>query len=304
MLKSASMVMDRAREAAKKRLPVVAVAGGEDADVLKAVCDAQREGYVRAHVVGSATKIRDNLAKMEMKESDVEISDADSVKAAVAKAVELCSQGHCHILMKGKVPTPDLMKAVLSPKAGLRVGKLLSHCAVLEVQGYNKLLSVTDGGVLSSPDFNQKLAMIENAVRVSRQIGVKNPRVALLGVTNEADPDFPSSIEAAALARTCHVRGITPYVEGPLTMATIFAGFPEGTAWESQVVRDPDILVAHSIEEANIAVKAMILLRGATFMGVIAGARVPLSLVSRSDPPRNKMASLALAAVMAGEAVQ
>ena len=84
-------------------------------------------------------------------------------------------------------------------------------------------------------------------------------------------------------------------------MRTVLVGPQKRWPWPSDVIRDPDILVSFGIEEANIAVKALIHLRGAIFMGVITGARVPLSLVSRSDPPMNKMASLALAAVMAGE---
>jgi len=302
MLTSARMVIDRARELGKARLPVVAVAGGEDGDVLRAVADAQAEGFVRVHLVGNETKVKEGIARLALRESDFQVTHADGVKAVVAKAVELCSQGKCHILMKGKVPTPDLMKAALAPHANLRVGKLLSHCAVLEVAGYSKLMSVTDGGVLAAPDFAQKIAIVENAVRVSRLIGVAEPKVALLGVLNEADPDFPSTIEAAAVARACLVRGIAKFIEGPLTMGTVIAGTLDGTSWQSSVIGDPDILVSHSIEEANIAVKALIHLRGAVFMGVITGARVPLSLVSRSDPPSNKMASLALAAVMAGEA--
>jgi phosphate butyryltransferase len=303
MLKTARMVIDRARELAARSMPVVAVAGGEDGDVLRAVADAQAEGFVRVHLVGDEAKVKDGIAKLNLDQGDFVITHSDGVKAVVAKAVELCSSGECRILMKGKVPTSDLMKAVLTPQAKLRQGKLLSHCAVLEVPGHTKLLSVTDGGVLSSPDFQQKISIIENAVRVSRYIGVADPKIALLGVLDEADPDFPSTIEAAAIARTCFVRGIAKYIEGPLTMRTVLVGPQKRWPWPSDVIRDPDIMVSYGIEEANIAVKALIHLRGAIFMGVITGARVPLSLVSRSDPPMNKMASLALAAVMAGEEI-
>jgi phosphate butyryltransferase len=300
MLKTAEEVLARARELAKKRKPMVAIAGAEDGDVLQAVSVAVQSGMVGAILVGNAAKIREQLAKHSLNAADYEIADADGVKATVARAVDLCAQGKAHILMKGKVPTPDLMKALLAPKAGLRRGRLLSHCAVLELPGYVKLVSFTDGGVVSAPDFAQKLAIVENAIAVSRTIGVRDPKVAILGVANEPTPEIPSTMEAAALARACFVRRLTPYVEGPLTLGTAFAGDLE-CKWHSEVVGDPDIIVSHSIEETNIGVKALCKLRDATFMGVITGAKVPLSLVSRADPPRNKLASLALAAVMAGE---
>jgi len=201
--------------------------------------------------------------------------------------------------MKGKVSTPDLMKAVLSPKAGLRIGKVLSHCAVSEVPGYTKLLSFSDGGVLTTPDFQQKMCIVENAIRVSKLLGIHQPKVALLSAFDGADPEHPSSMEMAAVAQACRVRGLTPFIEGPMTLRTALTGKP---GWKSDVAGDPDIVIANAIEEINIAVKTLSNLRNARFMGVISGAKVPLSLVSRSDPPENKMASLALAAVVAGEA--
>ena len=291
MLTTARMVMERARELAKMHVPVVAVAGAEDEDVLLAVANARKAGMVQAHLVGSAAKIEKLLGELSLSANDFRITDAADAKSAIEKAVALCSRGECSVLMKGKVPTPDLMKAVLSPDAGLRIGKVLTHCAVLELPGYTKLLSFTDGGVLATPDFEQKICIVENAVRVSRLLGVNQPKVALLGVLDEADPDYPSTVEAAEVARTCVERGIARFVEGPMTLRTALTGSAK-----------PDILVSHAIEETNITVKALNWFRGTTFMGVITGAKVPLSLVSRSDPPENKMASLALAAVMAGEA--
>ena len=51
ILTSAEMVLDTARKRATKRKPVVAVAGAEDTDVLKAVSDANTEGIVDALLV-------------------------------------------------------------------------------------------------------------------------------------------------------------------------------------------------------------------------------------------------------------
>jgi phosphate butyryltransferase len=291
MLTSAKMVMERAQALAKSRMPAVAVAGAEDDDVLLAVANAQKEGMVKAHLVGNAAKIEKLLAALSLSARDFVITDAADPKSAIEKAVPLCSRGECTVLMKGGVSTPDLMKAVLAPEAGLRIGKVLSHCAVLELPGYPKLLSFTDGGVSVAPDFEQKICIVENAVRVSRLMGVYEPRIVLLGVLDEVDANYPSTLQAAEVARACVERGIAKRVSGPMTLRTAL------TASEK-----PDILVSHGIEEINITVKALNLFRGTIFMGVIAGAKVPLSLVSRSDPPENKLASLALAAVMAGEA--
>jgi len=302
MLTTAQAVLERARELAKKRKPIVAVAGADDIHVLEAMKAAHEDGIAGAILVGSAAKIRAKMNELQMDPSGFEVLDADGVKPSVARAVEMCSLGKAHVLQKGKVPTPDLMRALLNPKAGLRQGRLLSHCAVMEVEGYPKLLTCTDGGVVVAPDFHQKLAIVENAVRLTRLLGVKEPRVALLGAVDAPDPDIPSSVEAAAVARACVLGGITPYAEGPLTMGTVL-GKSDNIHWHSGVVGEPDILVSHAIEETNIGLKSLIYFRNATMLGVITGAKVPLSVVSRADPPHNKLVSLALAVVMAGEEV-
>jgi len=300
MLKTSENVLERAKILSAKKKPLVAVAGAEDGDVLQALTDAHRLGIVGAILVGNAAKIRERLGEFDLPKDAFEIVDANGVKECVTRAVELCSAGRAQILMKGKVPTGDLMKALLNPKAGLRQGKLLSHCAVLEIEGQKKLISLTDGGVVTAPDFQQKVNLVENAVRVNHYLGITEPKVAILGLMNEPDPEFPTTIEAAAVARACYLRGLTPYVEGPLTLDAALMGKPEWKG-KSVVAGDADIVVFNNIEEANICVKAITNLRTATFMGVIMGAKVPLSLVSRADTPRNKLMSLALASVIAGE---
>ncbi|MDD5087320.1 MAG: phosphate acyltransferase [bacterium] len=300
MLKTTSDVLARARELAQRKKPVVAIAGAEDSDVVRAVSEAVKREFASAILVGNAAKTEAALRELQLDSLKLEIVQADGVQESVTRAVELCSQGRAQILMKGKVATSDIMRALLAPKAGLRQGKLLSHCAVLEIEGYPKLLSFTDGGVVSAPNFEQRIAIVENAVRVARLIGVGEPKVALLGVANQPTTDYPSTIETAAVARACFVRGIVRNIEGPLTFRAAFAG-KYSERFSSDVAGDPDIVVSHTIEETNITVKAFTKFRRCTFMGVITGARVPLSLVSRADPPENKLASLALAAVIAGE---
>ncbi len=287
---------------AAKRKSVVAVAGAEDADVLKAVGEAYREGIVDALFVGDGEKITRLLGELELHAQRFQIESANEPNESAATAVRACAEGRAHILMKGKLPTPVLLKAVLAPTSGLRLGQTLSHCAVLDVPGYERLLTITDGGVLVAPNFEQKLAIIQNVVWVCHILGIDEPRIALLGVMDEVNPDYPATVEAAAVAREVRIRGIARFIEGPLTFGSAVRGLPTESSRQSDVAGKADVLVSNNIEEGNIAAKALINLRGATFMGVIAGAKVPLSLVSRSDPPRNKLASLALASLFARDA--
>jgi len=290
-----------ARRRAAKRRSVVAVAGAEDADVLKAVGEAHREGIVNALLVGDGEKIKRLLIELKLDAREFQIESSHEPDNSAAIAVRACAEGRVQILMKGKVPTPTLLKAVLAPTSGLRLGQTLSHCAVLDVPGYERLITITDGGVLVAPNFEQKLAIIQNAVWVCRVLGIGEPRIAVLGVLDEVNPDYPATTEAAAVAQEVRARGMAKFIEGPLTFGSALQGFRPESLPESEVAGKADVLVSNNIEECNIVAKALINLRGAIFMGVIAGAKVPLSLVSRSDPPRNKLASLALASLFAGD---
>ena len=301
-LSSAEMVLAKAREMAARQRPVVAVAGAEDADVLRAVGEAHREGIVDALLVGDGEKIKRLLAELQLDAQSFQIESTHEPNDSATIAVRACAEGRAHILMKGKLPTPVLLKAVLAPTSGLRLGQTLSHCAVLDVPGYDRLLTITDGGVLVAPNFEQKLAIIQNAVWVCRVLGIDEPRIALLGVADEVNLDYPATVEATAVAQEVRARGIAEFTEGPLTFGSALRGLPLDSPRQSEVAGKADVLVSNNIEECNIAAKALINLRGAVFMGVIAGAKVPLSLVSRSDPPRNKLASLALASLFAGGA--
>ncbi len=301
-LSSAEMVLAKARQKAAKRKSVVAVAGAEDADVLKAVGEAHREGIVDVLLVGDGEKIARLLAELGLDARQFQIESTNEPNDSAALAVRACAEGRAQILMKGKLPTPVLLKAVLAPASGLRLGQTLSHCAVLDVPGYHRLLTITDGGVLVAPNFEQKLAIIQNAVWVNRVLDIYDPRIALLGVADEVNPDYPATVEAASVAQEIRARGMAKFIEGPLTFGSALRGLPPESSRPSEVAGKADVLVSNNIEECNIAAKALINLRGAIFMGVIAGAKVPLSLVSRSDPPRNKLASLALASLFAGDA--
>jgi phosphate butyryltransferase len=208
--------------------------------------------------------------------------------------------GEADIIMKGFLPTSSLLRAVLAKNRGLRRSEVLSHCAVLSHSEYPRLLNITDGGMVVNPDFNQKVKIIENAVTVMRALGVEKPRVALLAATDIVNPEMPRAVEDAIIAKMADRGQIkNAVVDGPLTLdAATMPNVAEYYGINSPVAGQADVLVANSIEEGNIISKSLILFGEAVFSGVIVGAAVPVSLVSRSDPPKNKLASVAIAVIL------
>jgi len=298
-LKNWEEIVATAKNISRSRMRKVAVAAAEDVAVLSAISDARSQGIADAILVGNKDKILKLCDGHQLDLMDVQIESRDDVAEAAARAADLAASGEADIIMKGFLPTSVLLKAVLDKKRGLRRSEVISHCAVLSLPSYPKLLNVTDGGMVVKPDFNQKIKIIENAISVSRSLGIEKPRIALLAATDVVNPHMPRAIEDAVLAKMAD-RGQIHHarVDGPLALdAATLPGVAEFYQIESPVAGQADVLVANSIEEGNIISKSLILFGGAVFCGVIVGASVPVSLVSRSDPPRNKLASIAVAVV-------
>ncbi len=278
----------------------VAVAAAEDSAVLQAVVEAKAQGIADAILVGNRDKICRLADQLHLDISGFSHKAADEVEAAASRAAKLAASGEADIVMKGFLPTSKLLKAVLAKEHGLKRSEVISHCAVLSIETYPRLLNITDGGMVVNPDFNQKIKIIENAVIVSKALGISRPKVALLAATDVVNPNMPRAMEDAVIAKMADRGQIRDaIVDGPLSLdAATLPKVAELFGIESPVAGQADVLVTNSIEEGNIISKSLILFGGAVFCGVIVGAAVPVSLVSRSDPPRNKLASVAIAVVL------
>ncbi|TKJ40065.1 phosphate butyryltransferase [candidate division LCP-89 bacterium B3_LCP] len=293
-------IVNRAQEYSSKRMRRVAVAAAADGAVLQAVVEARLQGIADAVLIGDSDEIKKRADEADLDLSVLHIEPVSEVETVAARAADMAASGDADIIMKGFLPTSTLLKAVLAKDKGLRRSDVLSHCAVLSPPDYPRLLNVTDGGMVVSPDFKQKVKIIENAVTVSRALGITKPRIALLAATDVVHPEMPRAVEDAIIAKMADRGQIRDaIVDGPLTIdAATLPKVADLYDIESPVAGYADVLVANSIEEGNIISKSLILFGGAVFCGVIVGAAVPVSLVSRSDPPRNKLASVAIAVVL------
>jgi phosphate butyryltransferase len=288
-IRSADQLIERACDIAHAgRRKTVAVAAAQDVAVINAVAQAEADRFVTGILVGDENKIRALAVESSIDLNQLTIIDEPDVTAAAHKAVALASDNKADIIMKGFMPTSAILKVVLDKRYDLRRREALSHCAVLDIIGYDRLLNFTDGGMIVKPTPDQKSQIIDNAVLVGRALGLSPVRVAL-SVVNDLD-----LMEEAAT----QIEDIV--VEGPLSFEAATSMVAARKAHPtSEVAGRADVYVADSIEECNVVAKALINFAGAVFCGVIVGARVPISLVSRTDTIKNKKTSLALACVLA-----
>ncbi|MGG1573704.1 phosphate butyryltransferase [Fictibacillus sp. NRS-1165] len=276
---------------------VVAVAAAEDEEVILSVKQAYEKGIASFILAGNKEKIQFLLRQHELKEGeDLQIVEANPENTAM-EAVKAVSGGQADILMKGHIPTADLLKAVLHKENGLRTGKVLSHVAAFEVPGFDRLIFLTDSGMNIVPDLQQKAQIIENAVQVARGIGVAMPKVAVLAAVESVNPNMQATLDASALAmmnRRGQIKGCI--VDGPLALDNaISVKAAEHKGISGEVAGQADVLVVPAIETGNALYKSLIYFANAKVGAVVAGARAPIVLTSRADTAESKLYSIALA---------
>ena len=280
---------------------IVAVAAAHDDAAIEAVVRAQEEGIAKGILFGDVTKINSLIEAHNANPADFRVVATDSDEDSADQTARMVGAGEAHIIMKGILPTSKLLKSVLKQQYGLRRRGLLSHTAILSPTRYPKLIGVTDGGMVIKPSFEQKIEMTRNSVLVLRALGVETPRVAVLSTIDYVVEAFKDTFEAAALSKMAQRGQIKHcHIDGPMSLDTAIR--PEAVEYQklkSDVAGQADILLAGSIEEANVMAKSLVLFGGAAFAGVIVGAGAPISLVSRADNAFNKLASIALAVVLA-----
>ena len=294
MLTSFEQVLNKAREV---NVPgKVAVADAASAETLKAL--AKAEDIVFPILIGDKEKILPLIEKAEL--SRYEMIDEKEPSKIAALSVSLVRDKEAELLMKGKLSTGSLMKAVLDKENGIRTGKLLSHIAVVESPAYHKLMLFTDGGLNIRPTLDEKISILKNAVSYARCLGIETPKVCGLAVVETVNPKMEETMDAALISRMAE-RGQLGNVifDGPLAMdIALSKRAAEIKGVKSPVAGDVDIFLAHDIVVINACVKALIYLSNVKTGGVILGAKSPIVLLSRSDSADTKLNSIALAAIM------
>ena len=278
----------------------IAVAAAHDADVLKAVAEAKRRRIAEPILVGHGDAIRSILEELGENPSDYEIIQADTDVDCAQKAVECVSAGKANFLMKGLLNTPDIMRAVLKPEAGLRTGRLISHVMMYEPKGH-RMMGLTDGGMNTFPDLDKKAEILENAARVFKALGYDEINAACICGAEVVNPKIQSTVDAKTLSEMTD--RWAPYhmnVYGPVGLdLAVSEAACRHKHYEAKGAGQADILLVPSYETGNGIGKAMSIFGGAMNAGIVVGAKVPIVLVSRADSAEVKLASVALGAVVA-----
>ena len=292
-------LIERSKGAEVKSRLVVAAAGDEH--TLDAVVRARREGIIEPVLVGDKKIIDTVLSELGETIPEENIYDVPDITEAAEKAVSLVREGRGDFLMKGKMDTAVILRAVVNKEHGLGKGGVMSHFSAFEVPGYHKLLLPVDGGMVTYPTLEQKKCIIENTVGALLAMGYDCPKVGVLACVEKVNPKMPETLEARELQEMNAAGEIKNcIVEGPISydcaMSREIADFK---GYDSPVAGDADVLVAPNIHAGNIMGKMLTVTAGAKMAGFIVGAKCPIVMTSRGSSPEEKYLSIVLATAAA-----
>ena len=272
-----------------------------DAVSLGGAMEAFRMRLIVPVLIGPAAKIA--AAALEAGEdlTGIEFIATDHSHAAADAACALARTGAVGAIMKGSLHTDELMAAAIDRDTGLRTDRRMSHVFIFDVLTYPRPLFISDAAVNIAPDLATKKDIVQNAIDCALALGTIQPRVAVLAAVETVDPDMAATIDAAALAKMAD-RGqiVGGLVDGPLAFDNAISETAAGMKQiVSAVAGVADVLIVPNIEAGNMIAKQLTYLANAQSAGIVMGARVPIILTSRADGLLSRLASCAVAVLVA-----
>jgi phosphate acetyltransferase len=267
---------------------------------LRGTVEAAIEGLIEPTLIGDEIAIKDLAAKLSLDIGRYPILHAETEAKAAELGVAMCRSGNALAMMKGSLHTDELMKVAMQRDTGLRTNRRISHVFIMDTPAYARTLLITDAAINITPELEDKIHIVQNAIDLAHALGIPEPKVALLSAIETVNPKIKSTLDAAALCKMADRGQITGGIlDGPLafdTAVSVKAANIKGLV--SPVTGQADILVVPDLESGNMLAKQLEYLGGAQLAGIVLGARVPTILTSRADSAETRLTSCAVAVLL------
>ena len=290
-------LLKMAQEAATPR---VAIARAGAPLPMEAARDATQANIMEPVFTGERHMIEAEAEKLNWDISQFQIIEAEGEAESGLAASFACGEGRADVMMKGQLHTDQFMRAALKREAGLRTGNRLVHIFHITHPDGGPAISISDAAVNVSPDLETRQDATREVVKLLQLLGNERPKVAFLSATESVLPAVPSSVEADTLSTWAkdNIQGAD--FSGPLAFDLIMS--PSAVATK-KLTDDPvagraDAIIVPDIVSGNALFKSFVYLTGGCAAGIVMGAKVPVLLTSRADPPAARMASACLAAMV------
>ena len=290
------ITFDKLAENLKKEETIkkMAIAGADNPETLQTSRLAKDMKLGDSILIGNEERIKNIAKENNIDISDFEIVNLNDPTEISRYAVKLVHDGEADMYVKGSLETRDVLKAVLDREIGLRTQDLISLVGVFETDG--RLKFMTDPSVIPYPTLEEKVHLINNAVKFAISTGVQNPKVAVVTAIDISNPRMPETLEAEELMEM-NKRGEIKdcIIDGPLSLDLAIS--PESVKIKNSKRRingDADILLYPEVHSANIAYKILTQLSDIKSGNIIIGTSKPVILSSRSENVEAKLNSIIL----------
>ncbi len=267
---------------------------------LRGTVEAAGEGLIEPTLIGPETEMKALAAKIGVEIGAFSLLQAETEAQAAELGVSICRSGGAQAMMKGSLHTDVMMKAAMQRDTGLRTARRISHVFIMDTPAYARTLLITDAAINITPELEDKVDIVQNAIDLARALGIPQPKVALLSAIETVNPKIKSTLDAAALCKMAERGQITGGIlDGPLAFDTAVS--TKAAAIKklvSPVTGQADILVVPDLESGNMLAKQLEYLGGAQLAGIVLGARVPAILTSRADSAATRLTSCAVAVLL------
>ena len=290
------------------RPPRMVVAGADCENIMKAVFEAQNQGFCRPILVGSEEKISAMLKKLGLYDREYVISAVPDYEIDndfhpyMKKALTIINDGLADVLVRGNTSTRNFLMPILDKKIGIADG-LVSEVSLIKVPYYDKVLALSDVSVLINPSEGQRKKVVKNIVNVLNHLGIQHPNVAVLALVEKPSFHMRDTVEAQNIVRShrmdpiadCELVGPIPWDLIVSKEAARLKGFDCPLCGNFDAVLMPNVMAG------NTVMKVLSMSANVNCCGVLAGTRVPGAIASRSSSMEQAYLSLCVAAAMLHE---
>ena len=267
---------------------------------LRGAVEAATAGLIEPTLIGPEAEMKALAAKIGVDIEPFPILQADTEARAAELGVAICRSGGAQAMMKGSLHTDEMMKAAMARDTGLRTARRITHVFIMDTPAYARTLLITDAAINITPELEDKVHIVQNAIDLAHALGIPEPKVALLSAVETVNPKIKSTLDAAALCKMADRGQITGGIlDGPLAFDTAVSTKAASIKnLVSPVTGQADILVVPDLESGNMLAKQLEYLGGAQLAGIVLGARVPTILTSRADSAETRLTSCAVAVLL------
>ena len=299
VLYKCEVTFDGLIEELKKEMKMkkMAVAGGDNPETIEAARLAKDMKIGDSILIGNEEEIRKRAKENNIDISDFEIVNIDDKIEITRYAVNLINEGKADVLVKGSIQTKDILKVLLDTEIGFKTSELINLVGILEIEG--KLTFLTDISIVPYPTLENKVQIINNAVKLANAVGIKNPKVGVIAGIAVPNSRMPETLEAEKLTKMNMIGEIKDcIVDGPLSLDLAIS--PESAQIKNvnrRINGDADIILFPDVHAANIAYKILTHMIDSKCGSILLGTKKPVILTSRSDSTLVKVNSMIFASL-------